>query len=267
MDMPDDPDTRHFVQLYSQLGFHQFIAEPIIVKGHILDIVLSRAGKIVRSLTVENLNLSDHFFLVIGTDLSKPRVIRKAVKCRNVRGIGGSQFLDDLAQSPPLPPPPTRTPPTPYNRHSRDVNDLVDLYNASILGLLNKHAPEREKVVPDSINSAWTDEAVIRAKQSRRCAQRKKRKTGLVVHMELFKQARNILFKKKAIKREKARHFPFKLEEAVSDSKKMFSLLSTLLNRQDRNDSLPGLKPQEFGESFSRFFNDKFEISKVTVGE
>ena len=29
------------------------------------------------------------------------------------------------------------------------VDDLLDLYNTTLLGLLNKHAPEKEKVVPD----------------------------------------------------------------------------------------------------------------------
>ena len=39
----------------------------------------------------------------------------------------------------------------------------------------------------------------------------------------------------------------------------MFSFLSALLNRQDRSESLPDVKPQEAVESFSRFFQDKIE--------
>ena len=42
-------------------------------------------------------------------------------------------------------------------------------------------------------------------------------------------------------------------------SKKMFSLLSTLLNKQDRSDSLPDMRPQEAAKSFSRFFQEKIE--------
>ena len=69
------------------------------------------------------------------------------------------------------------------------VDDLLDLYNATLLGLLNKHAPEKEKVLPDRPSSPWINEAVIKAKQARRRAERKKRKTGLVVHIEIYKQA------------------------------------------------------------------------------
>ena len=137
------------------------------------------------------------------------------------------------------------------------VDDLLELYNATLLGLLNKHAPEKEKVVPDRPSSPWINEAVIKAKQARRRAERKKRKTGLVVHIEIYKQARNNVTK--LIKQAKASHFHAKLEDAETDSKKMFSLLSTLLNRENRSDSLPDMIPQEAAKSFSRFFQEKIQ--------
>ena len=97
MDKPNDPDTRRFVQLYNPLGFDQFVTEPTHVKGHILDIVLCRARTLVTSVNVDNLYMSDHFLLTIGTDLSRPRVPRKVVKCRNVKGIDRSLFRTDIA--------------------------------------------------------------------------------------------------------------------------------------------------------------------------
>ena len=39
----------------------------------------------------------------------------------------------------------------------------------------------------------------------------------------------------------------------------MFSFLSTLLNRENRSDSLPDMIPQEAAKSFSRFFQEKIE--------
>ena len=189
--------------------------------------------------------MSDHFLLTIGTDLSRPRVPRKVVKCRNIKGIDRSLFRADIAQSPLVIGSPD------------GVDDLLDLYNATLLGLLNKHAPEKEKVVPDRPSSPWINEAVIKAKQARRRAERKKRKTGLVVHIEIYKQARNNVTK--LIKQAKASHFHAKLEDAETDSKKMFSLLSTLLNRENRSDSLPDMIPQEAAKSFSRFFQEKIE--------
>ena len=59
--------------------------------------------------------------------------------------------------------------------------------------------------------------------------------------------------------RAKASHFHAKLKDAETDSKKMFSLLSTLLNRENRSDSLPDMIPQEAAKSFSRFFQEKIQ--------
>ena len=161
IDKPNAPDTIRFVQLDSPLDFDQFVAEPTQDKGHILDIVLSRARTLVRSVTTENLCMSDHFLLTVATDLSRPRVARKVVTCRNVRAIDRPQFRGDLAQSPLV----TNSP--------ENVDDLADLYNSTLLELLYKHAPEKEKVVPDRTNSPWIDEAVVKAKQARRRAERK----------------------------------------------------------------------------------------------
>ena len=106
-------------------------------------------------------------------------------------------------------------------------------------------------------SSPRISEAVIKAKQARRRAERKKRKTGLVVHSEIYKQARNNVTK--LIKQAKASHFHAKLEDAATDSKKMSYLLSTLLNRENRSDSLLNMIPQEAAKSFSRFFQEKIE--------
>ena len=121
MAKPNDPHTWYFVLLYSQLGFDKFFTQPKHVKGHTLDIILSRVRKLVKSITVENMYLSDHFFLVIGTDLLRPRVLRKVVKRRNVKGIDRSQFQGSCSVP-----------------SSNNIDDLVDLYNVTLLDLLNK---------------------------------------------------------------------------------------------------------------------------------
>ena len=56
--------------------------------------------------------------------------------------------------------------------------------------------------------------------------------------------------------------FRFKLEEAASDSKMLFSLQSAQLNRQDKSDYLPDMTPQEVAESVSRLFHEKIEKIK-----
>ena len=102
-----------------------------------------------------------------------------------------------------------------------------------------------------TVPAPWISEAVIKAKQARGRAERKKRKTGLVFPTEVYKQARSDVTK--VIQHTEASHFHAKLEDGASESEKMFSLLNTPLNREDRSYSLPGMIPQEATKSFSRF--------------
>ena len=98
--------------------------------------------ELVTAVSVDGLYMSDHLILLtIGTDLSRPRVPRKVAKCAKVKGIDRSLFRADIAQYPLVAGSPD------------GVDDLPDLYNATLVGLLNKHAPEKEKVVPDRPSS------------------------------------------------------------------------------------------------------------------
>ena len=114
---------------------------------------------------------------------------------------------------------------------------------------------QRKRKSLPTVPAPWISEAVIKVKQARGRAERKKRKTGLVIPTEVYKQARSDVTK--VIKHTEASHFHAKLEDGASESEKMFSLLITLLNREDRSDFLPGMIPQEPAESFSQFFQEK----------
>ena len=43
-------------------------------------------------------------------------------------------------------------------RAAQHADDLLDLYNATLLGLVIKHAPEKEKVVPNRPSSVDGDD-------------------------------------------------------------------------------------------------------------
>ena len=137
-------------------------------------------------------------FVAIGTGLSRPRPPRTMVKCRNTKAIGRSQFRAALSNSGLVSAPPDT------------VNDIVDFYKSVPSNLLDRYAPEKEKVVPDRPSSPWMNYDIIKAKQARRRAEGRKRKSGLVVRMETYKQARNNVTA--AVKHAKASYFQAKLK-------------------------------------------------------
>jgi hypothetical protein len=102
------------MQVYGPLGFDQFVTTPTHVRGHILDVVLSRSPTLVVSVDVEDIQLSDHSLLLVVTDLSRPRVPRKTMSYRNLKAINRQAFCEDLEKSALLQSPP------------EDVDELVE---------------------------------------------------------------------------------------------------------------------------------------------
>ena len=247
MDKPDDTDTRRFIQLFSPLGFCQLVTEPTHVKNHTLDVVLTRCTALVSRIDVENLCMSDHFLVTVHTDFSRPRLPRKTIRCRNLKKIDRDHFRDDLKIS------------SLFDENCDDVDALVECYNKTMVNLLDKHAPEREKTVPDRPASPWITDDVLKARQFRRRSERKMRKTGLVVDREAYKRARRSVTK--SIENAKTNHFQTKLQEASSDPRKMFAVLNSVLNRGDRSGVLPDVESQQAASLFSEFFQDK--IAKI----
>jgi hypothetical protein len=245
-----NPDTKRFMELVNSCEFEQLVTLPTHNRGHILDVVLVRSPRLVRSVSVENLYMSDHFLVLTETDFSRPRAERVVVRSRDMRGIDRSKFESDLLASPL------------FNSPPDDVDSLVDLYNTVLRDLLDDHAPEKERVVPNRPSSPWLNEEILSARRARRCAERKMRKTGLTVDADIYRRAR--LTATRAISKAKAAYFQSQLEDASSDPKKMFSLLQSLMNRQDCSDVLPDLTDQEIADSLSNFFQEK--IDKIRLG-
>lgn len=244
MDVPSNAETKRISQVLEPLGFSQMVIEPTHARGHTLDVVWTKTPKLVKDLSVENLMMSDHFLVQLELDMSRSRVPRVTLKRRNIKAINRDQFRDDLANSSLVTDPPD------------DIEDLVNLYNKVLTELLEKHAPEVSKRVPERPLAPWMNDNILRARQARRRAERKKRSTRLVVDAELYKKARDKVTRE--IKLAKSRYFQEQLD-ATSDPKKVFSIIDKLLNKSDRSDTLPDMLEQEAAEAFSNYFSSKIE--------
>jgi hypothetical protein len=244
---PTDSNARRLIRLYEPLGFEQLVNEPTQTFGNTLDLALVRCRKLVTSVSVEKNDLSDHFLVTLGTDLSRPRVPRKTILCRNIASIDMSRFTSDLINSTLV-----RNPPD-------DLCALVSMYNSYLLNLLDTYAPQTKKSVPDRQNSEWFNDDVLKAKRARRRAERKKRKSGLTVHIQAYNKAKIQVNKVSNIA--KITHYHSEFEKASTDNKKTFSLLDTLLGEQDRSSVCPDLNDTQAAANFSDFFSCK--ISRI----
>ena len=69
LDSPQDRDSKLLIQLLDSLDLCQHVSQPTHRQGHVFDWVISRSrsvhSNIVQSITVEGLQISDHFFVTV----------------------------------------------------------------------------------------------------------------------------------------------------------------------------------------------------------
>ena len=65
-------------------------------------------------------------------------------------------------------------------------SDLLHSYNSGLREVLDKHAPLRHRRITDRPSAPWLTVQIKEAKQQRRCAERRWRKSGLTVHRQIF---------------------------------------------------------------------------------
>ena len=67
-----------------QVGLHQLVTESTHIKGHTLDIVLTRSSRIVWSVSVKDLHIPDHFFI---HKIILRLIFWVLIKSQNIKGI------------------------------------------------------------------------------------------------------------------------------------------------------------------------------------
>jgi hypothetical protein len=106
------------------------------------------------------------------------------------------------------------------------VDELAELYNLTLVGLLDKHAPVKSKCYVDHSDCPWFCEEVSEAKEKRRLAEIKWRKSGLEIDRQLYRSARNsyVIVVKKA----KSEYIQEQLASASRNPKKVFDIVNNI---------------------------------------
>jgi hypothetical protein len=236
-DDKDHFETKKMLKLLSIHGCRQHVNEPTHKNGHIIDWVVSReSDNGVQNALVKDLQMSDHQLVIVNLSTIKASLPVVSIPCRNLKKIDMSAFRHDLECS----------------------VRLANLYNTELVRLLDVHAPEKLKTIPQRQQSHWlfTPEVAI-AKSNRRKAERRWRKSNLEVHRQIYVDARNIVTKTVASAKQSV--FNDKILESKSNPKELYNTMFALLGKK-RDCSLPhGDDPTMIARSFSDFFHDKIE--------
>ena len=177
-----DNDAAYFLDLLSSMGLRQHIDFPIHTSGNTLDLLISRT---LNSNHIQDVRpgtyFSDHFLALFTINNSVPQLSRKKVSFRKTKAIDITAFMEDLSASRLCQDPPS------------EAVKLVDCYNTTLAGLIDRHAPLKTKTVTVRPQVPWCSEEIRKAKRVRRRAEKKWRTTRSVADLVSFKRHKTML--------------------------------------------------------------------------
>ena len=256
LDIPSDRDTIKFNSVLQSCGMLQHVKEPTHVRGHTLDVVITReTDKILSCLDVSDPGLldksgkitRDHFAVVFSAHAAKPRPVRKTVSFRKLRAIDVDSFKQDIISSSVLS----------NSLNSANLEELVRAYTSELSALIEKHAPLRSKTITLRPSCVWYTQNLHDAKHLRRKLERTWRKSKLTIDHQIYRsQCANV---NKMLKQAKIDYYSDKVSSCGNDQKSLHKITKHLLQGSTEA-SLPSGKPSnELAQGFSDFFIDKIQ--------
>ena len=140
MDKKTDTECSQLSSLIESFGLVQHVSGLTYIKGHMRDLVISRAeDDIVQGCTVGSF-ISDHNAIHFSVKSGKQHSTGKSGTTRKIKSINPTDFSKDILSSELL-----TNPPPPH------VDDVVRRYNTVLHKLLDEHAPLKTHSVPQSL--------------------------------------------------------------------------------------------------------------------
>ena len=130
--------TRRFRDTLFAFGLDQHIDQATHVKGHILDLVISRESDCTK---ISNINIGDlvldHNIISFGVSFPEPKKEKHDISYRDISVIDMDKFRLSLVES------------ALVNHYMEyDLDFLVEAYNRDLSNILDQHAPLISKQVP-----------------------------------------------------------------------------------------------------------------------
>ena len=176
----DEAPSRKFHEIIDIFDLKQHVSGPTHIKGHTIDVVITRNNKsTVDNVVITKYNLSHHFLIdfVFNAELSES--ITKTITYRNVKKVDCLKFRNDIQDTlSDLP-------------HSNNMKEKITNYNNAMTTVLNKHAPVITKTIRIVPHAPWFDAEYADLRRKRRKAERRFRKTGNEEHENEYNKLRN----------------------------------------------------------------------------
>ena len=234
-------DIYKFKALLNQYNLSQHVTIPTHTAGNTLDLVITRSDLLVTGLKSDQSVDSDHFALIFNLSFQSPGAVKRTITYRNWKSVDIPVLRSDIAKA--------------FDGFTtQDPESAVESYNSVLKDIVDKHAPEKSRVIVVRADAPWYTSELVKEKRLRRKLERKYDKTKLAVDKERLDNQRNIY--NYLLTQAKQDYFKTKIETAET-SKDLYKVCDNLLNREQKS-VLPSHDcVKDLADKFITYFNDK----------
>ena len=169
MDNEHDHKTKSFRSMLDEFGLKQHVNVPTHMFGHVLELVISDQAYpyllLENGPAIEGYVESDHFPLCFQISWMKPPKPSNSIKYRSWKTLNKETFKADLTAA------------CLTNDLACDTNAFVEFYNKTLIAILEKHLPLKEKVGTEHANCPYHKDVIRSCKTERRRLERRWRQT------------------------------------------------------------------------------------------
>ena len=247
-----DPHRLKLLELLETMGLRQHVTTPTHESGNTLDLIITRQFEdLVKETPISDYHISDHWSVTCRLNLDKPRVIKKTVTFRRIKGVDLGVLSDEISSSDLC----ANTPVT--------LNDLVSCYNSTLASALDRHASLITKSIPARPLVPWFNDEIKEARRLRRRAERRWRRSGLEADFLAYKAIKN---KTNNLMNEARKvFFTDFVEENCCDQRKLFLATKRLLGSENVVEYPQFDDKIALANKFSDFFIQKIDTIQTKL--
>ena len=254
VDNPADSDALKFDSLLNSMGLTRHVIGPThSCRGHTLDLVITRiADPCVSDLKFDWLLPSDHTALHFSTVFARPRALNNTRATRRLANIDMEYLRQNITSS---------LHPTVSAPHC-SPSDLVNKYNNILTSIIDEVAPVTTKTFLDKVRAPLFNEKLLEARRGLRQMERCWRKSGLVVHEQMFIKS----FRCSYVSKLRDAHASYHRDRIVgADTGTLFRVIDEITGTKRTMTVTPDLDLATLPEMFADFFHRKIETIRENM--
>ena len=246
-DIQNNKFTKQFHEALHAFGLTQHVQEKTHVKGHILDLLISRDRDSleISKVSVDDL-ISDHNLVSCLLSYPSPAKEKRTITYRDIKSIKIDDFRASLLASNLL-----------QQYDSMDLDTLVECYNTELRSLMDSYAPLTVKRLPNVKREPWYSAEIADARRVTRRHERQYRKHGKIHDRDEYN--RSFTEWRNKLHTAKTNHLSEMIAKNRTDSKALFRSMNTVMHRTKANPLPENRSSKDLADQFCSFFKTKID--------